>query len=320
MKVIDQTPFYKDGAISLIDRGKAMMKFGGQWLAEVEAQKSVVEILEKILDKNYTLLRNVTPPGLGIAFPLILVGPPGVFVLYVASMTGMYRAKGDQWGTVSGNNFKPEKVNLLTRTDHMARAVQTYLQRQGYSNLTSVEAILICAQTGMYVDSLRPIIRVVMRDALERLAVSITQARVLLSPETVFEVVNRILTPPKAEAPKPEEAASSLLPATPAQDEEPYVPAFAQPEEPAEETEGFKRTSLDFSYDDNPAEEAEKTTPGLFGQPSREESSASATQTRPRGRRRAGISGKHWAFLIGMFVVWAAIILAFGYIILQDFH
>ena len=140
MKIIDHTPFYNPdtGQISLIDRGKAAMKFGPGWLKEMEGQKEVAAVLGKVLDRSYTLLRNVTLPGLGTSFPFIVVGPAGVFVMYVTALSGMYRAKGDQWGTISGNNFKPEKINLLTRTERMARVVQVYLQRQGITELFSV--------------------------------------------------------------------------------------------------------------------------------------------------------------------------------------
>jgi hypothetical protein len=321
MKIIDQTPYFKDGEIGLLDRGRAMLKFGSLWLEEAEAQKSVMNILGKVLDKNYTLLRNVTPPGLGTTLPLILVGPPGVFVMYAASMTGTYSAKGDQWGTGSGDTFKPEKLNLLTRTDRMARAVQAYLQRQGYTSLPSIEAILLCADPGLYVDSVRPIIRVVMRDALERFAMSITQARVLLSPEMVYEVVNRILNPPKASASEPGEAALTepgMLSTAAAQDEEPYVPAFALPEENLRETAGSGPAGSDFGEKNAPAE-SEEAAPALFGLPP-QEAAAPTSPTRPRLPRRGGMSRKQWTFLIGMFLIWCVIAAVFAYFVLQDLH
>jgi len=52
---------------------------------------------------------------------------------------------------------------------------------------------------------------VVMRDALERCAASLTQARLILSPEAVHDIANRILNPPKPAAPKPvADAAASI--------------------------------------------------------------------------------------------------------------
>ncbi len=153
-------------------------------------------MLGKALDKNYTLLCNVIPPGLDARIPLILVGPTGVYVMCVTPLIGMFRARGDQWGTISGNAFRPEKPNLLTRTERMARAIQVYLQRQGYSDLNGVEAVLLCSDPATHVDSMRPIIRVVMRDALERFAVSMAQGRIVMNPESAYDVVNRLLNPP----------------------------------------------------------------------------------------------------------------------------
>jgi len=197
MKIVDQTPFYKaNGELSWIDRGKAIMQFGPGWFKDIQAQKMVIAVLNKNLDKNYTLLCNIIPPGLDARIPLILVGPTGVYVMSVTPKIGIFRARGDQWGTVFGNTLRPENPNLLTFTEKMARAIQFYLQRRGYTDLTNVEPILLCSDPAMTVDSMRPIIRVIMRDTLERFAASITQARIVLNPESAFDIVNRLLNPP----------------------------------------------------------------------------------------------------------------------------
>ncbi|MCX6034791.1 MAG: hypothetical protein NTV38_07425 [Chloroflexi bacterium] len=293
MKIIDHTPFFKKetGEISILDRGKAMMKYGANWINEVEAQKQVIPVLGKVLDRNYTLLRNITPPGLEASFPFILVGPTGVFVMYVTPLTGLFRAKGDQWGTISGNAFKNEKPNLLTRTERMARAIQVFLERQGYLEITSVDAILLCSDLSVHVDSIRPIIRVVMRDALERFAISITQARVVLSPESVQDVIGRILNPPKPTPPQPAEtlaaAGSEALPSARAED--PYVPTFALPESQA------------------PAWSNEPDSLSIAG-----------TETHSRVPRHKGLNKKQWAFLIVMFVIWCLLITVFLFLVLKD--
>ncbi len=201
MKIVDNTPFLNEkGEISLVDRVKAMLKNGKGWMDEVDAQKSVIPVLDKSLDKSYTLLRNITLPDVAATIPFILVGPPGIFVIYVTNIVGMFRAKGDQWGTVDDNAFKLLKPNLLTRTETMARTVQVYLQRHGYNELTQVEPILLCSDPRVHVDSLRPIVRVVMRDALERLALSISQARPVYTPEAVFKLVNLFINLPQSRA------------------------------------------------------------------------------------------------------------------------
>ena len=303
MKIIDQTPFYtENGEISLVDRGKAMLQFGPSWLKEMEAQKSIVSIFNKVLDKSFTLFRNVTPPGLDARIPFILVGPTGVYVMYVTPLKGMFRAKGDEWGTVVGGAYKPEKPNLLIRTERMARAVQVYLQRQGYLEITSVEAILLCSDPSVTVDSLRPIIRVVMSDALERLAVSISQARVIMSPETAYNVVKRILNPvapaseePPSEAPAVEAFSPETTSGPTETQENPYVPSFALPASeiaPAGETAPF--TSLD-----QPEETPTKALPK---------------------RSRLRITTGQWAFLIVLFIVWLLIVAFFIYILVSGMY
>jgi hypothetical protein len=297
MKTIDKTPFYKDGKLSLIDRGKAIMQYGMGWFKEIEAQNQVIAVLDKNLDKNFTLLRNVVPPGLDATIPFILVGPTGVFIMNVTPLTGMFRAKGDEWGTVTGSTFKPEKPNLLTRTERMARAVQVFLQRQGFSDLTAVEAILLCSDPTVTVDSLRPIIRVIMRDALERFTVSVAQARIVLTPESARKIANRILNPVDPAPAQPEETAETIPNvSTIEHSEDPYVPAFALP--------------------------GAETAPGSpFFQP---EAPGQADETHPVGmqpaRKRKGPTRKQWGLLIGMFIFWLLIVVVFTFLIVKNLY
>jgi hypothetical protein len=288
MKIIDHTPYFnhETGEISLIDRGRAMMQYGANWIKEVEGQREVMTVLGKVLDRSFTLLHNVIPAGLDTRFPMILIGPAGIYVMFVTAMTGMYRAKGDQWGTVTGSTFKNEKPNLLTRTDRMARAIQVFLQRQGYTTMINVDPVLLCSDPSFNVDSIRPIIRVVMRDALERFAISLAQGRVSITQEAIQDIVQRILFPPKPAAPLPAEVLAAASPDAP--DHRPAgnasAPAFDSPESRA------------------PLWAAE---------------SAPAPVDVVQYSSHKGLSKKQWAFLIAMFIVWVLLILAFLFLVLQ---
>ncbi len=289
MKLIDKTPFYNEqGQISAVDRAKAMLKFGKTWVDEVEAQKSVLPFFEKNLDRSFTLLRNVEIPDLGISIPFILVGPPGVLVIYVAAVKGMFRAKGDQWGSITGGEFKPQKPNLLTRTEQMGRALQVYLQRNGYSEISSVESILLCADPAVHVDSQRPIVRIVMRDALERFVLSIPQTRTVLSRETAQGVVEVILNPP---AP-PEEPAEE----EPAEEAVPEAEGGSIPPAPQAQ------------FDISPLTHSETPTVP-----------PPALPRRPTVRRRKGLSTGQWVFLAVMFILWCLMMAVFLYFVAQDF-
>jgi len=346
MKIIDQTPFFnhETGAISLVDRGKAMMKYGAAWLNEVEAQKAILSTLENVLDRNFTLLRNITPPGLDIIIPFVLVGPTGVYVIYVTHLIGEYRAKGDQWGTISGSSFKPVKPNLLTRTDMMARAVQVFLQRNKYADLAIVEAVLLCADPSAHVDSLRPIVRVVMRDALERFAVSVSQAHVALSPEAVHDIAARLSAQPKPVAAQSAGAGAAAaagafaLSENPDQGDETHIPAFTVPDSRTQAGEagtwnaaGIDRMGFNFGQEAPAA--TQQVGPFVqpeATQPSAAQPSASAQENpfpfpdngstgQPQTRRTGGLTRNQIILLAGFGAVELILLAVFAYIVLTTF-
>ena len=297
MKIVDQTPYYQEnGELSFIDRVKAIMEFGTGWFKEIEAQRSVTAVLKKSLDKNYTLLCNIIPPGLDARIPLILVGPTGVYVMSVTPKIGMFRARGDQWGTVSGSSLRPENPNLLTLTEKMARAIQIYLQRQGYTDLTNVEAILLCSDPATTVDSMRPIIRVIMRDTLERFAASIMQARIVLSPESAFNIVNRLLNPPPPPPSKPVEPSAPAAAAeavSPVQSSDPTVPAFAMPDSaPVSASTGGTVPPVPETY----------------------------SAVAPRPRARFNLTRNQVILLVVMVVIWCVIIAGLAFLIAMNMN
>jgi hypothetical protein len=289
MKIIDQTPYFnhETGEISFIDRGRATMQYGANWIKDVQGQQQVVSVLGKVLDRNFTLLRNVTPAGLDTSFPLILIGPPGIYVMFVTAMTGMFRAKGDQWGTITGSTFNVQKPNLLTRTERMARAIQVFLQRQGYTTMINVDPVLLCSDPAFNVDSIRPIIRVVMRDALERFAFSLVQGRVDLNQEVVQDLVQRILYPPKPAPAVPTAilAGASMQASNSGQNGDGSAPAFDAPES-------------------HPPLWADESAPAVVRE----------SQIPPR----KGLTKKQWVFLIAMFGVWVLLMAVLLILVLQN--
>jgi len=317
MKVIDRTPYFSaDGKINMIEQAKASMKLGASWVQETQVQPGVMAALERELDKKYTLLRNVTLAGLDISIPFILVGPTGIYALYVTALRGLYRAKGDLWGTLSGDKFNPAPVNLLTRTNRMARAVQVYLQRQGYESLSPVESAILCADPGMHVDSVRPIVRVVQSDALERFAASIAQTHAIYSPETVAEVVNRLLNPKSDKKPEPaaapvQEAVESTFAPVETGDPDPYVPYYALPEsesDAAAQPVESNRLGFDFKDDDEVEAEAAQPVPAPAGK----------APVQAKKRRRKGFSTRQWVVLILFGLVECALVIGLLYLVVLN--
>jgi len=141
------------------------------------------------------LIRNFTLPNSEIVIPMILLGPGGVTVLYISTVKGFFEAKGDQWNTVVNGRSQPAPINLLNRVVRFARAVQVYLERQKVDLSVPVEAVLIAADPGAHIDSMRPTARVVMSDAIRQFATSLIQARPVWRSDVVYTLADRIVDP-----------------------------------------------------------------------------------------------------------------------------
>jgi hypothetical protein len=150
----------------------------------------VIAALGKALNNQYVLLRNVTLEGLSIPIPLVLAGPPGVRIIYASAVRGVYRAKGEGWEKMNdgSKNFSIHRPNLITRTLLMARAVLAYLNNQGQT-LPEVEPVIVFTQPGVHVETVRPVVRVVLMDALDRFITGFVQSRGILTPDQIQDIV-----------------------------------------------------------------------------------------------------------------------------------
>ncbi len=313
MKIIDKTPYQSEkGEMTLVQRIQGTLEHGMSWYNELEGQKAVIAQLDQVLEKGFTLIRNFTLVNSQIVEPLILVGPPGIYAILVTPLTGFYEAKGDQWNVQSGGRAQPARVNLMYRVARLARALQVYLNRQGAILPGVVEPILIASSPAMHVDMIRPIVRVVMSDAIKQFGASLVQARPMLRPEQVYDFAERIITPrPKEAAPAPEpEAADTSTPGTSAQ----ITPTTGQTPararaifHAAEDLKPFDPNDLSFAFDEN-GEAAAGTNASAAG-------AAPQAQQRIGGR---GLSPGQLILLGGMAVVECCVLAGFGFFIFSS--
>lgn len=173
---------------------------------ETPAQDAAIAVLKKLLDNQFMLLRNVTLEGPDVPIPLILVGPPGVRVIYASNTKGVFRARDDVWEQLQDRTqqWTPGRPNLMARTTLMARAVNTYLERRDFP-VPEIEPVLFFANPGVHVDASRPAVRIVLADALDRFAGGLVQSPDVLDSRAVQKVVD-LLLPKQAEEDQPVEA------------------------------------------------------------------------------------------------------------------
>ncbi|HUG35227.1 MAG TPA: NERD domain-containing protein, partial [Anaerolineales bacterium] len=196
MKIIDKTPLVdQKGDLGFTQRIQGMLRYGFGWPAELQAQKAIISFFDKNLEKGYTLLRNVPLGQSGILIPFILLGPAGIFAINLTFQRGRFEARGDSWNVESGTQYRRASVNLLQVTSRMARALQTFIERQGTKLPVPVEPILIAGDPGVHIESTRPAIRVMMIDGIKSFVSGLATSAPVITALAVNEAVDRILEP-----------------------------------------------------------------------------------------------------------------------------
>ncbi len=205
MKIVDKTPLVDEkGNLALMQRIQGMLQFGFNWPRELEVQSAIIKFFENNLEKNFTLIRNMPLGQSGIVIPMILLGPPGIYVIEVTHLRGRYQASGEAWNVESGNGYAPAPVNLIKRTIRMADALNAFISRQGVRLPVTIDPVLIAGDPGLHIESARPAIRVMMIDGIKSFVNGILSASPVLSMMQVNDFTDRILNPrPKMEAPPP---------------------------------------------------------------------------------------------------------------------
>jgi hypothetical protein len=195
MKVIDNPKVSgKAPGSGRLDDMLGSLRLGKGWSQDMEAQEEVIASLEKALDNRYTMLRNVMLEGLEIPIPLVLVGPPGIRVVYPCASRGIFRAKADVWEQMDDRAqvYRAASPNLLTRTELMGQAVAAFMTARGAPPY-EIEPVLFFSHPGTHVDSVRPAVRIVLMDGLERFIAGLVQSRVSMEKEEVDKTVDFFL-------------------------------------------------------------------------------------------------------------------------------
>ncbi len=211
MRMIDDSPFVVNGEIDIANRLRGTMEHGFSWYPEMQSQKLITERLGKVLTNSFTLLRNFTIPETEISIPLILIGPAGIRVMIASSVKGIFRAKGEDWMEMKGGReYKPARRNLMRQAMLMTRALERYFEGRGVT-VSGIETVLLFSDPGVHVDTMRPVTRIVLHDAMERFGASLSQNPVTLNSEDAQVLVD-LMTDPVVDDPYAEDVAEEYTP------------------------------------------------------------------------------------------------------------
>jgi hypothetical protein len=97
-----------------------------------EGENRVDDVMNASLNGEWTLFRNVTLPGRGGGdLDSILVGPAGVWVLEIKTLSGVFRNIGDQWECRTGKKWELVKKNPSRQAKRNAARLAGFLEADG---------------------------------------------------------------------------------------------------------------------------------------------------------------------------------------------
>jgi len=300
MKIIDKTPLQdENGNINIIARVQGTLKYGLNWYGELGAQKTVIAQLDRLLEKGFVLIRNFTLPNSEIVIPIILIGSGGIWLIYVTKEKGNFEAKGDQWNTVNNDGKAlPASINFIDRASKLGIVFQKYLKRKKIEMPAPVEAVLIAADPGAQIDSVRPIVRVVRSDAIKQFASSLLQARPVWRTDFIHEIAERIIDP------RPPEELQPVVPAPASQQAVSRATALA---EAAQQGNSFNANELGFAVEEGGTQSASQNAD--VPSPARPQQQLKPA---PAKKKFLGLEDTQIVILAGMFIVGICIVFGFA--------
>lgn len=160
----------------------AILEYGWGWYQEYKAQAPFLHLLRPLLDRRFIVVRNyVWPEVMEYPFPIILLGPPGVYLLYTTPLSGEFRIHENRLLELGkGKGAKAVKPNLVHRTQLLGSVLKKFIaQHLGLD--VPVETRLVFTAPDVYVDTVDAEVKPLLLDGVKGFAESLLKARERLS-------------------------------------------------------------------------------------------------------------------------------------------
>jgi Nuclease-related domain len=119
-----------------------------------EGEDHVVELIIQALDGNWHLFRNIDLPGRNRGdLDLVLVGPPGVWVLEVKNFRGKYRNIGESWEYLRGKKWKTASSNPSRQSFKNALRLANFLKADGLNVFVNAAVIWANEESPLFVEN-----------------------------------------------------------------------------------------------------------------------------------------------------------------------
>ena len=162
-------------------RWAAILDYGWGWYKEYKAQTQFLEALRPLLDRRFIAIRNyVWPEVIEYPFPIILLGPPGVYLLYVTPLSGEFRIHENRLLALGKGKGVPVKPNLVQRTRLLGAVLEKFIAEKLGLEIP-VATRLVFTAPDVYVDTVDAEVKPLLPDGVKGFAESLLKARERLS-------------------------------------------------------------------------------------------------------------------------------------------
>jgi hypothetical protein len=132
-----------------------------------EGENRVVDILRVVMDGDWSLFRNVNlPRNKGGDIDSILVGPAGVWVLEIKTLSGKFRNITEKWDCFSGKKWRSLRKNPSQQTTDSSANLRRFLEADGIK-IKWVNAVVVWANPESPLEVENPSVAIWKIDRLE---------------------------------------------------------------------------------------------------------------------------------------------------------
>ena len=183
-----------------------ILRYGWGRYQTHQAQSKALRVLKQVLDHRFVVILGLKPAEGEAPLPPILIGPPGIYLLYVWPKAGTYRIREDQWEIMQGKSrrYRPGKPNLVQKVLRLQQRAEGFFSNVLEDPIT-VTPLLIFVDNGADVAAVRPAVRPLLLDGLKRYAMQLSKAAPVLSPTALMALID-FATPRPPEEKKQEKA------------------------------------------------------------------------------------------------------------------
>jgi hypothetical protein len=130
-----------------------------------EGENRTTEVINATLNGEWSLFRDVILPGRGGDIDLVLVGPIGVWVLEIKTLSGKFRNVGDIWQVIKRKDWKNLRASPGRQASKNAACLAGFLKADGI--ITWVNSAVVWANPESPLEVENPAVAVWKLDRLE---------------------------------------------------------------------------------------------------------------------------------------------------------